>query len=274
MLCSVKDLEQFSIGATDGVIGGVRDFYFDDEAWVVRYLVVDAGAWLWARKVLISTHSIGSLDSASKVLSVSITKEQVKNSPLIDTDKPVSRQHEMAYLSYYNYPHYWDGTGIWGPTPYPGITTTDTVDDGAGSGYRERCAANAQLESEAAEQRKHDDPHLRSCNAVAGYQLRAADGDIGHVHGFLLDEKSWALRYLVVETSSSWSNHLVLISPEWIDDVSWEERTVTTNLTQQAVKDSPPYDVTAPLDREAEARIYRHYRFNPYWRDDMRREVA
>src|ERR1700690_440690 len=100
MLRSMKELEDCAIRATDGIIGSVKDVYFDDKAWVIRYLVVDTGSWLSSRKGLISPIAIGPPDWIGKVLPVSITKEQVKNSPAIDPDKPVSRQHEIRYLGY------------------------------------------------------------------------------------------------------------------------------------------------------------------------------
>jgi hypothetical protein len=120
MLRSMKDLENYAIRATDGIIGHVKDFYFDDGTWVVRYLVVETGSWLSSRKVLISPMAIGHPEWTGRVLPVSITKEQVKNSPDIDTDRPVSRQHERQYLEYYGYPFYWGGAGLWGAGVYPG----------------------------------------------------------------------------------------------------------------------------------------------------------
>ena len=111
MLRSMKDLEDYAIRATDGTIGHVKDFHFDDKAWGIRYLVLDTGTWLSSRKVLISPIAIGHPDWAGKILPVSITKEQVKNSPDIDTDKPVSRHNEIRYRGYYGYPFYWGGPG-------------------------------------------------------------------------------------------------------------------------------------------------------------------
>ena len=120
MLRSIKDIEGYAIGAADGVIGHVKDLYFDDEAWTVRYFVVDAGGWLSNRKVLVSPLAVGKPGTTEKVLPVSLTREQVKNSPDIDTDKPVSRQHEIEYLGYYGYPLYWGGGEFWGEGIYPG----------------------------------------------------------------------------------------------------------------------------------------------------------
>jgi hypothetical protein len=254
MLRSVKDLEKFTIGATDGAIGRVKDFYFDDSAWVVRYLVVDTGAWLVGRDVLISPYSVGAPNWEGKVLPVTITREQVKNSPHIETDKPVSRQNEMTYLGYYGYPYYWGGGGMWGTGGYPGMMLP-------GSAYAGTIVEDAH---------KNDDPHLRSCNAVKGYHIDAKDGEIGHVQGFLVDERSWALQYLVVDTSNWWLGHAVLLSPHWIEEVSWPDSKVTVDLKRQALQDAPVYDPTVLLTRKDERAIYRHYGRTAYWSEDER----
>ena len=273
MLRSMNDLEECTIRATDGAIGHVRDFYFDDEAWAIRYLVVDAGTWLSSRKVLISPIAIGHPDWTEKVLPVSITKEQVKNSPDIDTDKPVSRQHEIRYLGYYGYPYYWGSSGLWGGGAYPGmlmpgyagfVSTPHTKSIEADEAYARDKAARHQ----------DDDLHLRSCKSVMKYHIRATDGDIGHVQGLLVDEETWAIRYLIVNTSNWWLGHQVLIAPQWIQDVSWSDATVSVNLTRQAVKDAPPYDSASQLDRKQEMAIYQHYGRPGYWADEVKREAV
>lgn len=273
MLRTMNDLEDYAIRATDGTIGHVKDFYFDDGAWVIRYLVVDTGSWLSSRKVLISPIAIGHPNWTEKVLPVSITKEQVKNSPDIDTDKPVSRQHEMHYLGYYGYPYYWGGAGLWGGGLYPSMMRP---------GYAGFTPAPHVVQSEAdkayaqAEVARHedDDHHLRSCKAVKGYHIQATDGDIGHVQGLLVDEETWAIRYIIVDTSNWWLGHQVLIAPQWIQDVSWSDATVSVNLTRQAVKDAPPYDSAAQLDRKQEMGIHEHYRRPGYWVDEVKCEAA
>ncbi|MCJ7593033.1 MAG: PRC-barrel domain-containing protein, partial [Woeseiaceae bacterium] len=255
MLRTINDLEDYAIRATDGNIGQVKDVYFDDEAWVVRYLVVDTGSWLSSRKVLISPIAIGQPNWTDKVLPVSITKDQVKNSPDIDTDKPVSRQHEMQYLGHYGYPYYWGGAGLWGDGAYPGVMLTGYGGLVSTPYHEGPEAAEAFANAEAA-RHQDDDLHLRSCKAVMGYHIQATDGDIGHVQGLLVDEKTWAIRYMIVDTSNWWLGHQVLIVPQWIQDVSWPDATVTVNLTRQAVKDAPPYDSAAQLDRKAEMDVH------------------
>jgi hypothetical protein len=266
MLRSMNDLEDCVIRATDGVIGQVKDLYFDDKAWVIRYLVVDTGSWLSSRKVLISPIAIGHPNWAEKVLPVSITKEQVKNSPAIDTDKPVSRQHETMYSGYYGYPYYWGGAGLWGAGMYPGVLMTGYAGLGKPPVVRPE-VEDANARSQAA-RHQDDDPHLRSSEAVKGYHIRASDGDIGHAQGLLVDEETWAIRYIIVDTSNWWLGHQVLIPPQWIQGVSWRDAKVSVNLTQQAVKDAPPYDAAAQLDRKQESRIYKHYGRPGYWEND------
>jgi uncharacterized protein YrrD len=259
MLRNLKDLQGYALRATDGDIGTVKDFYFDDDRWAVRYLVVETGTWLNSRRVLVSPVSLGMPNHDEKVLPVSITRKQVKDSPDIDTEKPVSRQHEMDYLGYYGYPVYWDSVGLWGAGTLPGMMLPEAAPT---STYvreqRDAAAARSELH-------KHDDPHLRSCKSVTGYHIKAQDGEIGHVQGWLVDEESWAIRYLVVDTSNWWIGHKVLISPQWISEVSWADSIVAVKMTQQAVKEAPTWDPSMPPDREQEIDIYKHYDRTGYW---------
>lgn len=266
MFLSMNDLEDYSIHATDGIIGRVKDFYFDDAAWVIRYLVVDTGSWLLSRKVLISPIATGHPNWIEKTLPVSITKEQVKNSPEIDTDKPVSRQHEISYLGYYGYPFYWGGGGLWGAGAYPYLMMPGYADVVSTPLTAQTDVEKSYTQAEAAGH-EHDDPHLRSAKEVMGYHIQASDGEIGHVQGLLFDEKTWAIQYLIVDTSNWWPGHKVLVAPQWIQDVSWSDSSVSVNLTRQVVQDAPPYDSAALLDREKEISIHQHYERKGYWED-------
>lgn len=264
MLRSTQELEKFAIRATDGPIGQIRDLYFDDESWIVRYVVADTGTLFSGRKVLISPIAITDSSSAEQLLSVSITKEQIRNSPDIDTDKPVSRQHEINYLGYYGFPYYWGGVGFWGANAYPSMMMPGY------SGFNsmphalppEVQKAYAQVETE---RHQHDDPHLRSCNEVKSYHIHATDGEIGHVSGMLIDEETWAIRYMIIDTSNWWLGHQVIIAPQWIRDVSWSENTVTVGLTRKEIQEAPVYSSAAKLNRNDEMNIYKHYRRSGYW---------
>ena len=255
MLHSVRNLEGMLIGATDGTIGRVRDFYFDDQAWVVRYAVVDTHEWLPGRKVLLSPHLLGEPAFGAGILPVSVSRERIRQSPGVDTDKPVSRQYEESYLGYYGYPVYWGGSGLWGQYGYPGTISNGMIP----SAYRGPLRTPTANDPDA-------DTHLRSCNAVRGYHIHGEDGEIGHVGGFLLDGHTWSLRYLIVRTSNWWLGNDVLISPEWVQDVSWKESMVYLALSRQMIRAAAPYDDNVPLDRPAEEWLFSHYERQPYWR--------
>jgi len=188
MQYSVKDLKGYAIGATDGDIGNLDDFYFDDESWTIRYLVAETGNWLINSKVLISPFALGKADLSRKRLNVTLTKKQVEESPSIDTDKPVSRQYEAAYLDYYGFPYYWGGPALWGPMPYPQLSL----------------ASQMRNEEARAEREEANDWHLRSADKVTGYHIEATDGDIGHIEDFIVDDETWQIRYMVVDTQNWW----------------------------------------------------------------------
>jgi hypothetical protein len=263
MLRCMDDLKDYTIEATNGRIGHAEDFYFDDETWAIRYLVVDTGNWLSGRKVLISPIAIGHPDRSEKMLPVSMTKQQVQNSPGIDTGKPITRQQEMLYLDYYGYPFYWGRDGLWAGGAYPsmmmagshGFVATPQAD----LRHTQRTATAA-----AAARQQDDDIHLRSCKEMTHYHIHA-DGEIGHVDGMLIDEETWAVRYLIVNTGNWWSGHQVLIAPHWIQRINRADFTLSVNLTRQALQDAPAYDATLPFSRQQEVDLHAHYGLIGYW---------
>jgi sporulation protein YlmC with PRC-barrel domain len=238
MLQSVSELQSYSIGATDGVIGRVRDIYFDDGSWNVRYFVVETGVWLTSRKILICPVSVKTADRATKSLRVSISKRQVHGSPEIDVDKPISRQHEMRLLGYYRYPHYWGGGGQSAARGlgYGGITPAYRRD----MEDRARVGAIDELKRYV-----HDDHHLRSCEKVMNSLVQAPDGDIGRVRDFLVDEATWAIRYLVVDTEDWWAGHRVLVDPRWTVNDHWSASRVSVKCTREFLQNAPPYTSVA-----------------------------
>jgi hypothetical protein len=244
MLRNVKDLRGYAVRAIDGLIGRVDDFYFDDEDWGVRYLVVETGTWLSGRKVLISPVGLGHAYRKARQLPVALTRAQVARSPDIDTRKPVSRQQEAEYFKYYGYPYYWGGAGLWGMGAYPGGLTTE-------GRIEEELKAQQALATHTP-----DDCHLRSSNAIIGHHIEATDGEIGHVGDLLVDDYTWAIRYLLVGTGHWWSRHRVLVPPERIKGVSWSASKVSVDMTRQAIKDAPPYDSAAQREGQRERRTH------------------
>lgn len=256
MLTKINHLKGFVIRAQDGELGTVDHLYFDDESWAIRYLVVITGSWMDGRLVLISPLSVVNTDWRFKRLDVCLTKEQVQNSPDIDTRKPVSRQHESEILQYYGYPNYWGGPNMWGPAIYPAGFGTPT------SGSSD-CIRRASPDS-----------HLRSSEAVTGYRIEASDGEIGHLEAFLVDDVNWAIRFIEVATRNWWPGKKVLLSPAWIERVSWEESRVYVGASREAIQSAPEYVDTVPVTREYEDTLFLHYGRAPYWLGEAKFEAS
>jgi PRC-barrel domain len=249
MLINSKELNGFSVHAEDGELGTIEELYFDDDTWGVRYLIVQTGGWLGGRSVLVSPISVLNADWQARHLNVALTKKQVESSPNIETHRPISRQHESTYLGYYGYPDYWGGPLMWGPASYPG-----------GLLMADPATVASDTVSKAS-----TDSHLRSSDAVTGYHIAAADGGIGHVDAFLVDDETWAIRYVEVATRDWWPGKKVLISPAWIERVSWMESDVRVGLTREAIQNAPEYLDAVPVSREYEYQLYLHYGRPPYW---------
>ncbi len=230
MLRSIKQLCGDPLGASDGEIGRVRDFYFDDRNWAVRYLVADTGAWLPGRQVLISPHALGHLDPAENILRVNLTRKQIEDSPSIAAHKPVSRQYEEEYYQYYGWPSYWQGDGLWGLSDFPILEPP----------AKPRAGKSAAPNGAPPES---DDAHLRSANAVNGYHLRAGDDAIGHVCDFMMDPHGWAIAELVIKTGHRLSGKEVLLPVRSVDRISYEDSTVFANVTREAVEQSPAHQL-------------------------------
>jgi hypothetical protein len=204
--------------------------------------------------------SVTRVDWEAKQLDVSLTMKQVENSPSIDTHKPISRQHEAAYLGYYGIPYYWGGPYLWGGTNKPeGISRPI-------SGVPDVVREVATTQSA--------DSHLRSTDTVHGYHVEAKDGEIGHVDGFVIDDDSWSIRYLQVITRNWLPGKTVLISPEWVERLSWTDSKIYVALTVGAIKEAPEYLLSRPLTREYENRLYFHYGRPPYWVGEHEPELS
>jgi hypothetical protein len=256
MLYSVADLEGLKLRETDGTIGTVEDFYFDDASWLVRYLVVDTGTWLSGRKVLLPPQVAHAPDLASGTLPVDLTKTQVANSPDIDLAKPIERAMEERLYRHYGWEPYW-GEGLF-PLDVPRYP-------GAPRSPGDERAADATAEQLDQALRPDFELHLRSADTVMHYYIHARDGDIGHVEDFLVEPEAWAIRYMVVATRNWLPGRKVLISPQWIEDISWSENMVHLDLLQAQLKNAPEYRHGAPIERPYETALFEHYKRAPYW---------
>ena len=250
MLIEAKTLKGYKLNSLNGEIGKVKEFYFDDQHWAIRYLVADTGNWLTGRQVLISPYALVAVIEEEQHIAVDLTKKQIEDSPSLNSDKPVSRQFEEAYYGYYGWPAYWGGPLMWGAYSYPFIMRD-----------REKWGESTQNE-------KVWDPHLRSTHDVSGHHIQAADGEIGHVEDFIIDDEMWAIRYLIIDTRNWWPGKKVLVSPQWIERISWSESKVFVNLPLETIKQSPEYTDESMLTRDYETGLHRHYNRKGYWVDE------
>ncbi len=254
MLNTFTHLTGSTVTASDGDIGHVKAAFFDDQYWTIRFVVVGCGSWLSEREVLISPYAIHQPLGSGSTVNVSLTQAQVKGSPDVDTQQPVSRQHEIENLRYYAYPAYWEGDAMWGLGAYPMLPPMLTP--------AETAAADAAQERAL----KSADVHLRSSAKVIGYDIQATDESIGHVQDFVFDDESWAIRYLVVDTRNWWpGGKKVLIATHWIDGIDWATHTVKIALTREQIKASPAYEDTLPVARDYEKRLHDAYNRQGYW---------
>ena len=233
MLRQAKEFKSFKLRASDGEIGKASEFYFDDKHWTVRYLVADTGNWLSDRRVLISPNALNHVNEDESVILVDLTKKQIEESPKLDSDQPVSRQYEMQYHDY----HGWS--------------------------YNE----SPEAMKECIQHEETWNPKLRSTSAITGYHIEALDGGIGHIVDFIIDEETWSIRYLVVDTKNWWAGKHVIVSPQWIERINWEESKVFVNLSREAIKQSPEYTPDS-LHRVYEIELHRHYDRKGYWSDE------
>ena len=250
MLNKAKTLTGYKLESLDGEIGKVKEFYFDDQHWAIRYLVADTGNWLTGRQVLISPHALLAVSEREEHITIDLTKKQIEDSPSLNSDKPVSRQFEETYYGYYGWPAYWGGPYMWGSLSYPLI------------------ARDGKKWKESTQNGKTWDPHLRSTHDVSGHNVQATDGEIGHVDDFIIDDETWAIRYLIIDTRNWWPGKKVLVSPLWIERVSWSESKVFVNLSRETIKQSPEYTEESLLTRDYETRLHGHYNRKGYWVDE------
>ncbi len=240
----IKSLIGFSIGATDGEIGEVKELYFDDLTWTVRYLIVETGSWLNNRKVLIAPQALLKPDWENKVFPVNLTKEQIKNSPDIDTEYPVSRQHEIEMYNYYPWTTYWGGgMGASGMMTEVNEPLVDAV-------KRENSSENKDVTG---------DVHLRSTDKVTGYAIHAVDGKIGDVEDFIVDETSWKIDFLEVDTGNWFPGKKVLISPKLVKEIKWDNAEVLLNISEADVKNSPEYKPSEAISESYAANLQNYY---------------
>ena len=252
MLQVISPLKGFSIEASNGRIGTVVDFLFDDASWKVRWLVVDCGTWLKGRKALIHPSAILQQDLEQQQFVVALTKVQVEGGPELAQDQPVSQQMEARLYHHYGWDPLWGGANL---SAVPGAMASPLMAPPyLGFGSADEAEADGQDPALC-----EDDPHLRSVSEVTGYRVHAVDGEIGHVENLMLDDTDWSVPYLIVDTRNWWFGRRVLISPLAVKRIDWSDRHVELNLTRERVQASPPWDPLAAFNDDYVTRLHKHY---------------
>ena len=245
MLRRARDMHGVAIHARDGIVGKLDEVLFDDVHWTVRYLVADTGHWLASRKVLLAPIAIGFTNWEESRLNNDHTRDQIENSPDVESDEPVSRQWEAKYYGYYGWPYYWAGPGGWGSYSFLGATAPQPSSfAGMPRDYADKQDVHG------------GDCHLRSSREVTGYNIAATDGNVGHVDDFIVDDETWCIRYLAVDTRVIWPDKKVLLPLDWIGEVIWPDRAVKVNVSCDQIKEAPEWEQKVPISPEFEDRLY------------------
>jgi hypothetical protein len=258
MLIVGSALKGYAIEASDGRIGTIKTFLFDDTTWKIRWLVIDTGNWLTRRQVLVHPSAIGMPDHERQNLPVRLSKAQVEMSPDIEQDRPVTMQMQSDLYGYYGWDPYW-GPNFYDPAGF-GIGPGAMFNRG-----RSYPGGDAAQEAETLQMSSDDgDPHLRDMTAIRGYHIHATDGSIGHVENFLLDDAAWAIRYLIVDTRNWWPGKHVLIAPYAVTNIDWIDQQVRLNATREQVKTSPAWEPAEIVERVYERELHSHYGWPGY----------
>jgi sporulation protein YlmC with PRC-barrel domain len=250
MLRSIKQLFGRKLGGYDSEIGHVKDFYFDGKHWGVRYVVVDTGSWIPGRLVLISPHAFDKFPQGGRTLPVNLTRRQIEDSPAIEAHKPVSRQYEEEYYRYYGWPYYWQGNEVWGMSGFPILSKKSKPFRG-------------EPRTDGVAKPQRGDARLRSARDVIGYQIQTGGEIVGHVTDFMMDDKSWAICHLVVNIGNRFSGNKVLLSPDHVDRISWDESKVYVNVTKEVILQTPPSDGLIRASGVVESRSVRSAALKP-----------
>ncbi len=264
MLFAVSGLEGCQVRASDGDVGVVKDFLFDDETWTIRWVAIDTGHWLPGRQVFIHPSAIAPLTLPPKPslpmisprptleLTVNLTRNEIEAGPHASEGEPVTSDMEALLYDYYGWDPYWGATHF-GAAVLPNAEAK-IVDDAA------RRDADAEIPPVDGVNRLH------SVVEFKGYYVHALDGDIGHVENVLADDVNWEIRYLVIATRNWWPGKIVQLAPYAVKDIDWFGERINMNVTRDQVRSAPAWDPLALADEAREDELHRHFGWPGYGR--------
>jgi uncharacterized protein YrrD len=226
MLRDFIKLTDCVIEGKDGIIGTVADLYFDDQTGKIHYLAANTGNWLEGRHVLIAQESL--LDPKWEISSFPavVNKAEVERAPTFEINQPLVWQKEREICTHYRWNTY-----------FPISERELAIFRGT----------------------------LASANGLKDFSLQALDGELGKIVNYIIDDRTWIVRYLVVDTAKWLTGRKVLLSLAWIQSIDWPNQLVVVDLTQAQIENAPEYDPTIPIERMYEIELYKHYDKAPYW---------
>lgn len=258
MLRRLKNLKGFTIHGKDDDLGKVKDFYFDQDRFILRYIVVNTGSWLKNEQVLISTKAFEKINYEQEEILVDLNSDELEESPSLEKNKPVSKVMEEKVVKHFDWPVYW-------ANPHP----SDAPAVQAGSVIREKLFDYNDLTDEEKQAKEEDiQSNLRSFNEIRGYHIQSTDKEFGHLEDLFVDEENWIIRYLLVDTRNILPGKDVLIAPEWLQNISWNEEKIFVNKTKAEIKNAPEYKEEKSenlVHRDYEEKLYDHYNEIKYW---------
>ncbi len=232
MLRSLKDLTGAKIGATDGELGKLTDLYFDDNAWILRYALVDINSWLPGGKVLIRLDSFGKPSRNGDVFGLKLSQQQIKEAPSLDADHPVSKQQQAKMLKHLNVPPFWQEGDF--------LPDDKTARHHAGTGAIQGSAGTPDGEVKY-------DPHLRSLKEIRGYQIRTDDEQVGDVHDLIANDDGWTIEHLIADTGTWLSGRKVVLETSGVKDVNWEDEEIILEFNRKRIEELPEYQGVGSL---------------------------
>ena len=267
MLRRLEEILGYELAAPDGIVGTLHDVFLDDETWTVRYVAVDTGLWL-GRSVLLSPISFESPDWQGRRIPLTVTRAEIERSPDLLGRARFTREEEREFAAYYGYPHYWNGTHSWGwadqpsalaSAPPPGYVPPSALDPNA-------AAVDADADALTTS--------IFSSRDIRGYHIHALDGEIGHVDDFVIDEATWSVRYLQIDTSNWIGGKTVLLATRWVQRIDPADGKLHVEVTKERIENSPQFDVAQPIDRVFEERLHQHYGLPAYWERERARTMG
>ncbi|MCB8962474.1 MAG: PRC-barrel domain-containing protein [Ardenticatenales bacterium] len=220
---SVATLRDLPINGTDGEIGKLNALYFDDLSWQIRYLAVDLGNWFTEDIVLIIPDAVIGLGTDQ--ISLGLTRQQIKDSPPLRADQPISREYEARLYDYYQWRPYWYPSVL--PGEFGGVFAVPPL----------------TRSQQAAEVPEASENHLRSTAEVIGYKAQLTDENTAKVADFIVDRTNWTIAYLVADTGGWFGHHPVAVLPTWIENINWVDREVQLDLSADTLEAFNQFDL-------------------------------